>query len=461
MSRPIRPADFATPHSPWRALARRIGAGLMGLGLVLVVGLVGVGVLNGGLPLGKADSGSETPVKVEDQQTVLWAFTELGTGKALAITLFGVGKEAGTQVLFIPTHVYTLIPGIGTDQIGMASQYGGSELLVAAVENLMGIRIDAAITAPSGEMAAWFQSVGGMDVKVPNTLTSLPDAQGNHQEIKAGDQLMTGPELITYLGFYQEGESELDTFTRHESLWKAFGKLVAKDEVAKTLFGDQATGIGVLRDRQVIEPVLTSLHGSSVAYSILPVKPLGNTIDRSTHFASDWQALRTMVEAHWAGSLPEGATGVPRPIQILNGVGEPGIGQRVDAALAGLNVRVVSSENADTFTRQQTDVVVYSDDPKVRALGEAIVQQLGVGRLVKSNQPQSVVDVTIVVGADFLAAQAAAQQAEQQPAPQAPAATTQPPAEAGTLVPEATPAPIPSPEASGAADPSPSAAASA
>ena len=43
--RQVRPADFATPVSPWRALFQRAGAGLIGIGLVLVGVLIVVAMV--------------------------------------------------------------------------------------------------------------------------------------------------------------------------------------------------------------------------------------------------------------------------------------------------------------------------------------------------------------------------------------------------------------------------------
>ncbi len=47
------------------------------------------------------------------------------------------------------------------------------------------------------------------------------------------------------------------------------------------------------------------------------------------------------------------------------------------------------------------DLIVYDDAADVFAAAESILQALGVGSIVLSDTPQSVVDITIVVGADL------------------------------------------------------------
>ena len=404
--RQVRPADFATPVSPWRALFQRAGAGLIGIGLVLVGVLIVVAMVMNPLIADPEKEDAKDGVQAGQQDTLLWVRTNMSTGKAEGLTLFGKSADHGTQVLFIPTALYSLIPGVGTDQLGAASQYGGIDLITASVENLMGIHVDAVVLGSSEAMGAWIQEAGGLQVKVPDALTAKSAVDGSRRIIEKGDQFMTGPEVVTYISLEQAGETEIDTFTRHEVMWKSLAPVLGKHDVAEKVLTNPLPHLEVARDGALVRPVLESLGRADVAYSVLPIKPVGSRSGEDTHYSPDWKAIRRLTETNWAGSLPDGTTGVARPIQILNGVGEPGVGQKVDARLAGLNLRVVVSENADTFSREQTEVVVYSDDADVRKLGEEIVAKLGVGRLVKSSQPQSVVDVSIVVGADFLAKEA-------------------------------------------------------
>ena len=88
-------------------------------------------------------------------------------------------------------------------------------------------------------------------------------------------------------------------------------------------------------------------------------------------------------------------------VQVLNGTGAPGLSQQVQPALAAAGAVVSLTGNADRFDHQLTQVVFYRDEDLEAA--QAVRQALGVGEVVRSLVPLDVVDVTVVVGADFAA----------------------------------------------------------
>jgi polyisoprenyl-teichoic acid--peptidoglycan teichoic acid transferase len=89
-------------------------------------------------------------------------------------------------------------------------------------------------------------------------------------------------------------------------------------------------------------------------------------------------------------------------VQVLNGVGVPGVGRQVDEAIAGLGLRITLTENARSFDFLDTQIVIYDETPELLAAARQVREAMGVGTILVSRQPQSVVDLTIVVGADFL-----------------------------------------------------------
>jgi hypothetical protein len=91
--------------------------------------------------------------------------------------------------------------------------------------------------------------------------------------------------------------------------------------------------------------------------------------------------------------------GEPVPVIVENGVGAPGIGQDVAAALVPLGFRVVVSQNADVFGYERTRVVANGDAAVADA--RRIREALGVGRLGVSEVPSGIGDITIIVGEDF------------------------------------------------------------
>jgi polyisoprenyl-teichoic acid--peptidoglycan teichoic acid transferase len=89
-------------------------------------------------------------------------------------------------------------------------------------------------------------------------------------------------------------------------------------------------------------------------------------------------------------------------VQILNGNGAPGIGEQVASELVGEGFRVVLSGNADRLDYAETLIVIYESTPEAQESAERVRDLLGVGEVQVSVQPQGIVDLTIVVGKDFI-----------------------------------------------------------
>jgi polyisoprenyl-teichoic acid--peptidoglycan teichoic acid transferase len=111
---------------------------------------------------------------------------------------------------------------------------------------------------------------------------------------------------------------------------------------------------------------------------------------------------RELVAAHLAGSMPLGADGDALRVQVLNGVGVPGVGQQVDRRLDRGAFRIVLSDNASSFDFDTTQIIIYDESERALEAARRVQELLGVGTIQVSRQPQSVIDLTIVVGADFV-----------------------------------------------------------
>ncbi|MCA1705498.1 MAG: LytR C-terminal domain-containing protein, partial [Actinobacteria bacterium] len=89
-------------------------------------------------------------------------------------------------------------------------------------------------------------------------------------------------------------------------------------------------------------------------------------------------------------------------VQVLNGNGVPGIGQEVAEKLIGAGFRVVLTGNARGMNYEKTLIITYDDSEEGVALAERAKKLVGVGEVQVSEQTQGIVDLTIVIGRDFL-----------------------------------------------------------
>ncbi|HUU27512.1 MAG TPA: LytR C-terminal domain-containing protein [archaeon] len=85
-------------------------------------------------------------------------------------------------------------------------------------------------------------------------------------------------------------------------------------------------------------------------------------------------------------------------VRILNGCGVPGAGRTMSSHLRDLHFDVVSAENAENFSYEQTLVIDHSGRPEV---GQAVAEALGCSRLSANVDDMALVDVTVILGQDW------------------------------------------------------------
>ena len=108
----------------------------------------------------------------------------------------------------------------------------------------------------------------------------------------------------------------------------------------------------------------------------------------------------------WRTVLPEDATfeSVERPlserikVEVLNGVGEQGLAQRVSRGFRDLGFDVVAIGNADELERGETRVLDRSGRD---GAAREVAQKLGLDSISVALDPELFLDVTVIVGQNW------------------------------------------------------------
>lgn len=390
---------------------RRRATAFAVLSALLLVGLFGVVVipllLQADRPLASptaADSdASEDPTPASStvpRRTLLLVRSGEPSGPASGLTLLSAaGDDSQAVVVFVPTGLFVNIPGIGLDRLAQAQFYGGPQLVARAVEESLGIEVTHTAAIGDGELGALLGATGPLTVDVG----SEPLVGAGQVAFEAGEQELDADRLAQYWTFSAPDEAPLDDFPRQQEVLEALFRRVADDpsQVDRLL----GTGTPLLDTdateedlRALVTGLADGLDGERLALRLLPVEPVGPTGaggEGSYRLADD---AGDEIAALLALGPPVD-DGVTR-VQVLDGVGEPGVTQTVEQALAGNGFRVVLTDNAPADVTE-TEVVVYDDSDEARARAEEVRDQLGVGTITTSSRPQSVIDVTVIVGADF------------------------------------------------------------
>jgi hypothetical protein len=195
---------------------------------------------------------------------------------------------------------------------------------------------------------------------------------------------------------------DVDLGARHAAFWSALFTQFEDEPEELAAAVEQAGGAleesdATAADVAALLERLARLPAPDRTLTSLPVTPV--SVGGGELFQTDSED----VVAFMRDTLGiEPSTAQEARVQILNGNGEPGIGREVAELLVGNGFRVVLTGNAPRLDYKKSLVVTYDASPEGTALAEKAKELLGVGKVQVSAQAQGIVDLTIVVGKDFL-----------------------------------------------------------
>ncbi|AGL03942.1 cell envelope-related function transcriptional attenuator common domain protein [Desulfoscipio gibsoniae DSM 7213] len=114
------------------------------------------------------------------------------------------------SLLSIPRDTRTSIPGHGMEKIAHAHAYGAMPLTVAAVEELMGVRIDHYMSIDYVTFARMVDILGGIEIDVPRETITY------HMHFKPGKQLMDGRQAYEYIHSRDEPQGDIARIERQQ-----------------------------------------------------------------------------------------------------------------------------------------------------------------------------------------------------------------------------------------------------
>lgn len=262
-----------------------------------------------------------------------------------------VGTTGGPPgALAIPTKISVTVPGQGDARLDEALDLP-PETAATTVANLLGVPVAHHAILGRVRLAALIDRIGGIEV--------------------AGES-RTGQEVVDAIEGAKQGRAlafqlALQALLDANPVWNArdFDEVDDVGAVTETL--EDASDVNV-RTMEITQP----------AEGIFRAMP---------------DAVRDGVVDAFGGPDREIVA-----VIVLNGSGEPGVGEAVARRIVRGGFSVVVSENAQTFDHEETLVVVGSSSDI--ALGERVRDLLGVGT-VNVSVSSGLAPVTVVVGEDF------------------------------------------------------------
>jgi LCP family protein required for cell wall assembly len=112
-----------------------------------------------------------------------------------SIHLIGVNpRKKGASILGLPRDSYVDVPGVGTRKINDSLFYGGPELVVQTVEELVGVDIDYYLLTSFHGLRRMVNGVGGIEVEIPYAMTDAASGA----VFSAGPQMLDGKQALAF-----------------------------------------------------------------------------------------------------------------------------------------------------------------------------------------------------------------------------------------------------------------------
>jgi hypothetical protein len=388
----------------------RVRRRLLALLVVVALGAAGVGISlldkGAGRDSRRADP-ALVPTVADDVTTTLVFGTSAGPDGSpegvIWMSLLSLNETRGEgSVVYVPAHTATEVPGRGLLGLGESLTSGGIPLLLVSTEALLGVPVDHYLALSAEDAGRLFDTTGEITVDVPAEVSVTAGRDQARVLFEPGPQSLPADSLVELLFTTGIGGDDAELGSRHLAFWGGlFEEFSAQPAALSAALRDAGPA---LRDTDLEPDELTRFVGGLAELSP-DARTLANLPAQQVSVGGEqlYQVDEEQV-AEFIANTVGGADefGDAARVQILNGNGVPGIGQAVAQRLMGEGFRVILSGNARNLNTQKTRIVSYDQSVAGLQTAERAQRLLGVGEVQVSSQGQGIVDLTIVVGKDFL-----------------------------------------------------------
>ena len=336
------------------------------------------------------------------QQTLLFQLrSTTGVAMSTALLAHDPASSVGAAVL-VPRQVIVPVPGAGSLPLERAVRTTSPEQARAAVGDLLEVSVDAGWLLDEVALAGLVDRLGGVEVDVDAAV--LGGANRRQVIIEVGRQRIDGARAAAYVDFLGEGEPEQTRLARTQRLLE--GVLQALPASGPQVVPLLQLGPGSRPSIPVdqLAALLVGLKGDlrseQLQFEALPVIPIdpGNGV---TAFRRDVPATRALADRLLEQSLLPGAREAGNRVLVLNGVGTPGLGEKVRPRLIAAGLVFAGSQNAPRFGYPTTQVLVADTSVESRELGLRVARAVGVpDNAVRVGSIGTLADAVLLLGAD-------------------------------------------------------------
>jgi len=379
-----------------------------------------------GKPLLNEDDGDRKPNMVE---------ALLKKGMKLNVAVFGVdgdgtrtdvmfvvhfdSKARTTNVISVPRDTRVSITSEIQDKLEEQGKYYqsptklnavhsysgkdmGCENAVLQIEDILGVDIDHYVKVDLVAFRKIVDTIGGVEVDVPQDMYYSDPYQDLFINLKAGPQTLDGNKAEQLVRFRKYVQGDVDRVSVQQLFLKALAKKVLSSEsiiknlpdYISVLYKDVKTDI-TLTDALKYVNYIKSIDTDKITMETLP--GVGQNIGGGSYYIYDIEETRTMVDRLFLGMGGQEVASKDKNIEVSNGGSTQGLAGKFGQLLKqnGYQITGVSTYTGDD-KEGYTRILV-----KNKGEGDDLKQYFSDGRVVVDDSLLSAdVDIKIILGTD-------------------------------------------------------------
>ena len=296
--------------------------------------------------------------------------------------------------LSIPRDTRAVIPGVGVTKINAAYAFGGPELTIRTVQDLLGVPVHFYVKLGPESFARFIDAVGGVDIDVEKDMKYTDRWAGLYINLKKGPQHLNGRQAMGYARFRHDALGDIARVERQQKVLLAlFNKLkspatmVHAPQLLRAFVENSQTNMTV-RELISLGVFASRLERADVMFTTLP-----GTIG-GAYWEPDQAKVRLALTQMFYGVTPEALASTA--VEVLNGSGVPGLARLTAQRLERLGFKVVRVDTAPSLVTTTTIIDRTGRTEVVQFLAELLGS-----KLITREPGGGSADITVMVARDL------------------------------------------------------------
>ncbi|MCE5329482.1 LCP family protein [bacterium] len=319
-------------------------------------------------------------------------------------------KESKFTTLAIPVNTLMDIPGFGLESADKAVEYGGMDLLILTLKKALGMDINKYLLLDVKDIADKF---GGITINLDEAVTIKNFEDESTIELKQGENKLDGIKAISYLKYFSGSQKDVavNLTSQQKKIFDSLFLQIAggsDKDLEKNLNSVKSFYETDLTDTEIYQLISTVSKLKSENNTVYPLDVTSVELEGGVFYVPDISKLSQIFNITASETTTNTQlNNVTVDLQVLNGVGTPGIAGKVGALFKDLKYsdgtakfNLLQAKDADNYDYAATQIVVNSKDASYMTIAEEIKSILKVGSITK-NEEAATQNIVIIVGADY------------------------------------------------------------